>query len=59
VHALNEEPQAVPLKTLASRNLSHQCVSRNSAEKKTASQKFSRNAGNAVSVRQPNSDAQS
>ena len=33
VHALNKEPQAVPLKNLDSRNLSHKYVSRNSAEK--------------------------
>jgi len=39
VHALNKEPQTVPLKNLASRNLSHKYVSR----KNTASRKFSRN----------------
>ena len=33
VHALNKEPQAVPLQNLASRNLGHKYVSRNSAEK--------------------------
>jgi len=42
VHALNKEPQTVPLKNLASRNLSRKYVSRNSTEKNTASRKFSR-----------------
>jgi len=45
VHALNKEPQAVPLKNWASRNLSHKYVRRNSAAIFTQPAKFSKKFG--------------